>query len=60
MIVPAGDLIALARAMSDVSQGKYDWSALRESAILRQARLFSDRSVAEGLAGAYRQALQIP
>ena len=57
LIVPAGDHQALAQAVADVMDGRYDWSAMRESAIERQAKFFSHRSMAEGVAEVYRQVL---
>ena len=57
VIVPAGDHQALAQAVTDVIDGRYDWSALRDSALLRQAQFFSHRSMAEGVAEVYRQVL---
>ncbi len=58
LIVPAGDHQALAQAVADVIDGKYEWSALRQSALERQAQSFSHRSMAEGVAEVYRQVLQ--
>jgi glycosyltransferase involved in cell wall biosynthesis len=57
VIVPPGDPKALAQAIADVISGKYDWSAMRHSAIERQAKFFSHRSMAEGVADVYRQVL---
>jgi glycosyltransferase involved in cell wall biosynthesis len=58
LIVPAGDPKALAQALTDVIEGKYDWSALRDRAIKRQAQSFSHYSMAEGVAEVYRQVLE--
>ena len=57
LIVPAGDQTAMAQAVADVIEGRYDWSALRDSALKRQAQFFSHRSMAEGVAEVYRQVL---
>jgi glycosyltransferase involved in cell wall biosynthesis len=59
VIVPAGDHQAIAQAAADVIAGRYDWSAMRQSAIERQARMFSDRRMAEGVAEVYRQVLRL-
>jgi glycosyltransferase involved in cell wall biosynthesis len=59
VIVPAGDSQAIAQAVADVIEGKYDWSAMRDSAIQRQAQFFSHRSMAEGVAEVYRQVLEV-
>ena len=58
VIAPAGDPKALAQAMIDVIEGKYDWSAMRDSALTRQAQFFSQYSMAEGVAEVYRQVLE--
>jgi glycosyltransferase involved in cell wall biosynthesis len=59
VIVPAGDPQALAQAAADVIQGRYDWPAMRQSAIERQARMFSDRCMAQGVAEVYCQVLEV-
>jgi glycosyltransferase involved in cell wall biosynthesis len=59
VIVPPGDSTRLAESLMDVIAGKYDWHTMRDSALARQAHLFSDRSMAEGVAGMYRQILQV-
>jgi glycosyltransferase involved in cell wall biosynthesis len=59
LIVPAGDHQVIAQAVSDVIEGRYDWSAMRDSALQRQAQLFSHRSMAEGVAEVYQQVLQL-
>jgi hypothetical protein len=38
-------------------RGEVDWSALRLAAHRRQAAMFSDRSMAEGVAEVYREVL---
>ena len=58
LIVPAGDHQALAQAVTDVIEGRYDWSSIRNSALQRQAQFFSHRSMAEGVAEVYRQVLE--
>jgi glycosyltransferase involved in cell wall biosynthesis len=57
VIVPPGDPDKLAESLMDVIAGKYDWLSMRDSALARQAQLFSDRSMAEGVAGVYRRIL---
>ncbi len=59
LLVPPGDPQALAQAIADVIEGRYDWSALRQSALERQVQSFSERSMAEGVAEVYRQVLKI-
>ncbi|MGD0384197.1 MAG: glycosyltransferase [Thermoguttaceae bacterium] len=59
IIVPPGDHQAIDKAVADVIQGCYDWSVMRQSAIERQARMFSDRCMAEGMAEVYRQVLRL-
>jgi glycosyltransferase involved in cell wall biosynthesis len=53
-----GDPEDLARAIAQVVSGELDWSELRRSALRRQAEMFSDRSMAEGVAAAYRLVLE--
>ncbi len=48
---------ALAEAIAAVIDGRYDWSALRASAYLRQANSFSDRAMAQGTAAVYNAVL---
>jgi glycosyltransferase involved in cell wall biosynthesis len=57
VLVNPGDAEELAQAITDVADGRYDWSAMRSSALARQARLFSDRSMAAGVAGVYNEVL---
>jgi glycosyltransferase involved in cell wall biosynthesis len=57
LIVPPGNAEKLAHAIGGVIRGDVDWSALRASAIARQASLFSDRSMAAGVAQVYREVL---
>jgi glycosyltransferase involved in cell wall biosynthesis len=47
----------LARAIADVMASRYDWSAMRASAMARQAACFSDRAMAAGVAAVYREVL---
>ena len=58
VIVPPGDADAFAQAVIDVIEGRYDWSAMRQSALERQAQSFSTRSMVEGVAAVYRQVLE--
>jgi glycosyltransferase involved in cell wall biosynthesis len=57
LIVAPGSAEQLAQAIADVLRGEFDWSALRASALARQAHLFSDRSMALGVAAVYREIL---
>jgi glycosyltransferase involved in cell wall biosynthesis len=52
-----GDARGLARAIADVIEGRYDWERLRQSALTRHAKRFSDRAMAVGVAGVYRELL---
>ena len=58
LIVPPGDAEQLARAIAGIIRGEFDWSALRASAVARQAQLFSDHSMASGVARVYREVLE--
>ena len=57
LLVSPGDAEDLARAIGDVIAGRYDWSALRASAMARHAECFSDRAMAAGVAAVYREVL---
>jgi glycosyltransferase involved in cell wall biosynthesis len=57
LIVPPGDAEQLAAAVAGVVRGECDWSALRTSAVARQSQLFSDCSMASGVAQVYREVL---
>ncbi len=57
LIVPAGDAEQLAAAVAAVMHGTFDWSAMRTSAAARQSQLFSDHSMASGVAEVYRKVL---
>jgi glycosyltransferase involved in cell wall biosynthesis len=57
VIAHAGDPGHLARAIASVISGQVDWSALRRTALARQAEKFSDRSMAAGVAAVYREVL---
>jgi glycosyltransferase involved in cell wall biosynthesis len=58
VLVTPGDPDDLARAIADVVGGHYDWSGLRQSALTRHARHFSDRAMAAGVAAVYRELLE--
>jgi glycosyltransferase involved in cell wall biosynthesis len=57
VLVEPGDADELAQAIADVIAGRYDWSALRLSAMARHEDCFSDRAMAAGVAAVYREAL---
>jgi glycosyltransferase involved in cell wall biosynthesis len=52
-----GDADDLAQAITDVIDGRADWRVLRDSAVRRQKELFSDQSMARGVAQVYRSVL---
>jgi glycosyltransferase involved in cell wall biosynthesis len=54
-----GDAVDLARAMDEIISGRYNWSALRASAMARHAVEFSDRAMAAGVAAVYRDVLSV-
>ena len=58
LLVAPDDAAELARAIGAMIRGEHDWSAMRASARARQARLFSDRSMAAGVAAVYRDVLR--
>jgi glycosyltransferase involved in cell wall biosynthesis len=57
LLVEPSDPLSLSQAVADVVTGAADWWSLREHAHYRQAQLFSDRSMAQGVASVYRQVL---
>ena len=57
VLVNPNDARNLAEAIADIVQGRYDWSALRASAMARHAENFSDRAMAAGVAAVYRTLL---
>lgn len=57
VIAKASDADDLARSIRRIIDGQFDWSQLRHSAIQRHAHHFSDRSMAHGVAAAYREVL---
>ncbi len=58
LLVRPQDPQHLAEAIAKFVGGDVDWAALRASALRRHAEHFSDRSMAAGVAAAYRQVLQ--
>jgi glycosyltransferase involved in cell wall biosynthesis len=58
LLVEAGNAEALAGAIAEIVEGRYDWAALRASAFERQVRLFSDAAMAAGVAAVYRELLE--
>jgi len=59
VLVAPGNAEELARAIADVVCGRYDWSALRQSAVARHAALFSDEAMTAGVAAVYRELLNV-
>lgn len=57
ILVEPNDSDGLAKAISGVVEGRYDWSALRASAMARHAAHFSDQAMAAGVAAVYREVL---
>jgi glycosyltransferase involved in cell wall biosynthesis len=53
-----GDADDLARKIAAVIDGQEDWQSLRFSALQRQGELFSDESMARGVAEVYRSVLE--
>jgi glycosyltransferase involved in cell wall biosynthesis len=58
VVVRPGDADDLARGIHRVVQGQFDWSALRENALQRQARRFSDTAMAAAVARVYDEILK--
>jgi glycosyltransferase involved in cell wall biosynthesis len=57
LLARPGDAGDLAAAIGRVVRGDASWSALRRSALIRQAAHFSDHSMAQGVAQIYRRVL---
>jgi len=57
VLAEPGDPDALAAAVADVVEGRFDWLALRRNAQQRHAESFSDRAMAAGVAAVYRDLL---
>ena len=58
LVADPADAADLARAIGRFVRGEVDWSRLRKSAHRRQAEMFSDRSMARGVAEVYRRVLE--
>jgi glycosyltransferase involved in cell wall biosynthesis len=58
LLAVPGDAIDLSQVIGRVLDGAPDWHALRTSAHDRQRQLYSDRSMAQGVAEAYRRVLE--
>lgn len=58
LLVPPGDSQALADRISDLIEGRFAWSAIREQAYRVQTNEFSDRAMSEGVAAVYREVLR--
>jgi exopolysaccharide biosynthesis WecB/TagA/CpsF family protein len=57
LLAEPNDAIDLAARIADIAEGRLDWQSLRVSAHERQSQLFSDRSMARGVAEVYRNVL---
>ena len=57
LLTDAGDSRSLAGEVARLIRGEVDWCGLRETAHRRQARFFSDRSMAQGVAQVYEKVL---
>jgi glycosyltransferase involved in cell wall biosynthesis len=53
-----GDADDLARAIAELIDNRADWQMLRGNAMTRQSELFSDQSMARGVAQVYRRVLE--
>jgi len=60
LLVPPGDPVALARALTALVTGEMSWSDLRRAAIARHAERFSDHTMAKAVASVYREVLGTP
>ena len=58
MIFPPGDSHRLAGAIRAFVDGDVDWIQVRQSALDRQGKMFSDISMAQGVAAVYRRVLE--
>jgi glycosyltransferase involved in cell wall biosynthesis len=59
IIVPPGNPAALASGIRSMIAGEISWSELRAAAWRRQQEMFSDHSMAAGVAEVYRNVLQL-
>jgi glycosyltransferase involved in cell wall biosynthesis len=57
VLAEPGDALDLARAIDSFVRGEVDWSTCRQHAHSRQAAMFSDVSMARGVAEVYREVL---
>jgi glycosyltransferase involved in cell wall biosynthesis len=57
LLAASGDAVDLSEAIGAVIRGKFDWSAMRASALARHAAHFSDRAMASGVAAVYNEVL---
>jgi glycosyltransferase involved in cell wall biosynthesis len=57
LLVPPGDSVALAGALTELMTGRVSWSALGRAALERHALQFSDVTMAKAVAGVYREIL---
>ncbi len=59
VLAQPGDAADLARSIACIMDGEVDWSAAQQSALARHDELFSDRSMAGGVAAAYDKLLGV-
>jgi glycosyltransferase involved in cell wall biosynthesis len=57
LLVAPGNAEELARAIESMISGQTDWKKIREAAYQRQVEMFSDYSMARGVAEVYKQVL---
>jgi len=58
ILVPPGDPLSLANGIRLLTTGEVSWAALRQAAWRRQREMFSERSMAAGVAAVYRRVLK--
>jgi len=60
ILVRPGDPLSLANGIRLLTRGEVSWTGLRLAAWRRQQEMFSDRSMAAGVAAVYRRVLKCP
>ncbi|EGV15979.1 glycosyltransferase [Thiocapsa marina] len=58
LVVPPNDPHTLAKTIAATMDGAFDWDAMRGAGWRRQSDLFSDQSMARGVAEVYREVLR--